>query len=144
MRDLAAEALRHQLEAVAHAEDRDAGGEDARVDRRRALGSYTDEGPPDSTIAFGLLGQHLRDRHGVRHDLGVDAGLAHPSGDELGVLRPEVDHQDQVVLHVAHSRTFRREAASLSAGHGATTPRPVVRRVRTPTSAGCSRARAPD
>ena len=49
-------------------------------------------------IAFGLAGQHLRHRHGVRDDLGVDARLADTSGDELGVLGAEVDDEDQVVL----------------------------------------------
>ena len=31
-------------------------------------------------------------------DLAVDVGLAHPAGDELGVLRAEVDDQDAVVM----------------------------------------------
>ena len=31
---------------------------------------------------------------GARHDLGIDAGLAHPPGDQLGVLGAEVEDQD--------------------------------------------------
>ena len=95
----------HDLEAVAHPEDRHARVEQRPVERRARPARTTDDGPPDSTIAFGLPGQHLRDRHGVRHDLGVDLRLAHPPGDQLGVLGTEVDDQDQVVL---------RHAASLS------------------------------
>ena len=34
------------------------------------------------------------DRHRVRDDLAVDAGLADAPGDQLGVLRPEVDDED--------------------------------------------------
>src|SRR3546814_6323328 len=43
--------------------------------------------------------EHLVDGHRVRDDLGVDPRLPHTTGDQLGVLRPEVDHQDQIVLH---------------------------------------------
>ncbi len=59
------------------------------VDRRRAAGQ-------DDRLR--AAGQHLGDRHGVRDDLGVDPGLADPAGDQLGVLRPEVDDEDQVVV----------------------------------------------
>ena len=47
-------------------------------------------------IAFGPLGQHLLDRHRRGHDLAVDVALAHPAGDQLGVLRAEVDDEDGV------------------------------------------------
>ena len=40
-----------------------------------------------------VLGQHLGDRHVVRHDLGVDVGLADPARDQLGVLGAEVDDE---------------------------------------------------
>src|SRR5690606_29644384 len=42
----------------------------------------------------GVLGDDLLDRHGARHDLAVDPRLADATGDELGVLRAEVDDQD--------------------------------------------------
>ncbi|BFO14632.1 hypothetical protein SHKM778_10200 [Streptomyces sp. KM77-8] len=51
---LAAQALRHELEAVAHAEDGDAGLEERTVEAG-APSSYTDEGPPDRMIAAGFL-----------------------------------------------------------------------------------------
>ena len=60
-------------------------GRAGRVDRRGAAGQDDRRRP---------LGQHLGHRHRVRHDLAVDPGLADPAGDQLRVLRPEVDHQD--------------------------------------------------
>ena len=47
-------------------------------------------------IAAGFLASISLDRHGVRHDLAVDPGLADPTSDQLGVLRTEVDDQDGV------------------------------------------------
>ena len=67
------------------------------VDRRRAAGQ-------DDRLR--LAGQDLRDRRRVRHDLGVDVRLAHPAGDQLGVLRPVVDDEDEVRLHAASLRTL--------------------------------------
>ena len=64
------------------------------IDRRRPAGQ-DDRGR--------AAGQHLLDRHGVRHDLAVDARLAHPAGDQLGILRPEVDDEHRRRSH-ARSR----------------------------------------
>ncbi len=50
-------------------------------------------------IAFGRAGQHLGHRHRVRDDLGVDVCLPHPAGDQLRVLRPVVDDEDEIGLH---------------------------------------------
>ena len=71
------------------------------VHRRRAAGQ-------DDRLR--LAGQHLGDRHRVRHDLGVDPRLAHPAGDQLGVLGPEVDDEDQVVVGHAVDLRGRRRA----------------------------------
>src|SRR3712207_7006022 len=57
--------------------------------------------PPRSTLfPYTTLfrSEHLRDRRGVRDDLGVHPGLTHPPRDQLRVLRPEVDDEDQVVF----------------------------------------------
>ncbi len=51
---LAAQGLGHELEAVAHAEDGDAGLEELAVEAG-APSSYTDEGPPERMIAAGFL-----------------------------------------------------------------------------------------
>jgi hypothetical protein len=53
----------HRLEAVADPEHGDAGLEQGRVDPRGSS-AYTDDGPPDSTIAFGPPGHQLVDRGG--------------------------------------------------------------------------------
>ena len=103
---VAAERLGHRHEAVADAEDRYVALEQAR---RRGSGRPVRRpttGPPERMIAFGLAGQHLLDRHVVRDDLGVDLRLTHPAGDQLGVLGPEVDDEDEVV--VGQLRAFQR------------------------------------
>ncbi len=92
--DLAAEGGGHDLEAVADAEHRHAELEDALVelrcavvvDARRASGEHD---------ARRVLGGHLGRRHCVRHDLGVDVRLANAAGDQLCVLRAEVDDEDR-------------------------------------------------
>lgn len=93
--DRAAEGLRHQLEAVAHAEDRDAGLEQGAVEGRRARFVHR-RGAAGEDDGRRVLGEHLVDRHGTRDDLAVDPRLADTAGDELGVLRAEVDDQDGV------------------------------------------------
>ena len=56
--------------------------------------------------------EHLRDGHRVGHDLGVDPRLPHPPRDQLRVLRPEVDDEDEVMVRqVGHSVALRRRAA---------------------------------
>ena len=66
-------------------------------------------------MAFGCLASISRHRHRVRDDLGVDARLAHPPRDQLGVLRAEVDHQDQVVFRHDGSLLPRRVAQPTAA-----------------------------
>ena len=94
-----AEGLGHQLEPVAHPEDRDSRGEDRGVDARRALG-VDRRRPAGEDDRLRLPSQHLGHRHRGGHVLGVDPGFPHPASDQPGVLRPEVDHQDQIVLGV--------------------------------------------
>ena len=102
-RDLAPERLRHDLEAVAHAEHGHGRLEERRVEPRRT-GLVDRRRPTRQHDRLGLPRQHLGHRHGVRHDLGVDLRLTHPPGDQLGVLGTEVDYQDQVVLR--HTRSL--------------------------------------
>ena len=78
-----------------------AAGRPRRRSRDRSTGApstCTDAGPPERMIAFGLAREHLRDRHRARHDLAVDVRLAHAPRDQLRVLRPEVDDEDEVGL----------------------------------------------
>ncbi len=103
--DRAPETLGHDLESVADAEHRkpelqDLGieiGGAGRVDARRSPAQ--DDGRRGPLGYFGC-------RDGVRDDLGVHARLAHPAGDELGVLGAEVDDQHGLPTSVAflHAR----------------------------------------
>ena len=91
--DCSAQGLGHGLEAVADTQDRDPGVEDGRVDGGGAIG-VDRRRPAGEDDGRGPLVQHGGGVHGVGHDLGVDAGLAHAAGDKLGILRPEVHHED--------------------------------------------------
>ena len=86
----------HRLEAVADAEGRYPRVEEARGDLRGA--GRVDAGrAAGQDHGLGTARADLLRRDGVRNDLGVDAALAHPAGDELRVLRAEVDDQHHVV-----------------------------------------------
>ena len=102
--DLTTEGLSHGLEAVTDAHHRHTGVEQGRVDARGPI--RVDRGRASGKDDRGrFLGEHLADWHVVRDDFGVNVHLAHPAGNELGVLRPEVDHQNDVVelFHEAES-----------------------------------------
>jgi len=47
-------------------------------------------------IAFGCLASISLHRHRRRHDLRVDVALPYAAGDELGILRTEVNDQNGV------------------------------------------------
>ncbi len=106
VRDLAAKGTRHHLEAVADAESGNAEIEDVAIERRR----------PRFVDRRGTAGEDERHRvllgdvgsaDRVGHDLAVHACLADPAGDELRVLRAEVDDEhgalDGVCAHRAAS-----------------------------------------
>jgi hypothetical protein len=91
--DLAAEEVGHELDAIADAEDRDAELEDALVRVRRALAvNALRPAREDEGRRFRLADRG--DRRRIRQDLRVDAELADLPGDELGVLRPEIEDED--------------------------------------------------
>ena len=77
--------------AVADAQDRYTGFEYARIDAVCVLGVDRERTTREDYGAWPALFQ-LGCADGARHDLGVDVGLAHPPGDQLGVLGPEIDH----------------------------------------------------
>ena len=99
--DLAAESLRHQLVAVADAEHRNTEVEDRRVnlrasrlvDARRTTRKDDARGVPRS--------QFCR-RQIVRDDLGIDVRLTYAPGDELRVLRAQVDDEDGTLGWAGH------------------------------------------
>ena len=96
--DDAAELLGDELGAVADAEDRDAEVVDApgRATGRRRRGRSS--GRPTGSSAGRLALGDLGGRDAVRDDLGVDLQLAHPAGDQLGVLGAEVDDEHGVAV----------------------------------------------
>ena len=81
---------------------------------RGAPSAYTEDGPPDRMIALGSPGEHARST-GIewRHDLGVDVRLAHPTGDQLRVLGPEVDDEHAVERRSGCMRPESRGATRL-------------------------------
>ena len=94
-RDPAAQLLRHRLLAVADGEDRQAGVEEM-LRRARAVVPHHRGGAAGKDDALGL-----QPREGLvgaveRRDLAIDAGLAHPPGDELGHLAAEIDDEDGI------------------------------------------------
>lgn len=101
--DGAAELLRHDLEAVADAEDGQAQLQDLRVRGGRTV-SVDGGGPAGEDEGSGVLLAHLVGGDGVGHDLGVDAGLAHATRDELRVLGTEVHDEDGAVLSLDRLR----------------------------------------
>src|SRR5699024_3277496 len=70
------------------------GGRAVLVDAGRAAGQHQ---------RARVLGADFLDRGGVRHDLGVDVGLADAAGDELRILRAEVDDEYGVIYLFRHT-----------------------------------------
>ena len=94
--DLAAELLRHRLLAVADAEHRHAGLIERRRRQRRARLVHRGRTAGEDHA----LGAHVGEgglRLLVRHDLGIDAFLAHAPGNQLRDLRAEIDDQNLIV-----------------------------------------------
>ena len=88
----ATELLGDQLRPVADAENRDTEVVDAGVEARRAVDVHALR-PTAEDDRRRWVGGDLGGGDAVRHDLAVHVQLAHPSGDELGVLRSEVHDQ---------------------------------------------------
>src|SRR5207245_8908509 len=92
----AAQLVDEQLHPVADAEQGHTGGEDRGiaqggvrlVDAARATGEYQGLWPAGLDHGPG---------RGPWDQLGIDAGLADPAGNQLAVLRSEVEHQHQLL-----------------------------------------------
>src|SRR6266540_3795363 len=125
--DLAAQLLRHRLLAIADAEHRHVRpGDRCRRERRallddrpRAAGENDALRPHLGKSLLGLL---------ERHDLAIDALLAHPARDELGHLGAEIDDENLVVhggWRLVRRRKFgvkSRASAADRAGNSVTSP----------------------
>ena len=111
----AAQLLRHGLHAVADAEHRHAELEHRlRRARRLLVGDRLGAAREDDALGLPLADVVVGDVPG--QDLAIDAELAHAAGDQLGVLRAEVEDQDargvDVGLGVRH-RTRRNGCSSI-------------------------------
>ena len=97
-RQRAAQDLRHELHAVADAEHRHAHLEQRVVAVRRA-GLVDAHRPAREDDPGRLPAGNLGGRRAERDDLGIHVQLAEPPRDELGVLRSEVEDQDDLMRH---------------------------------------------
>ena len=91
--DLAAEGLHHELHAVADAEDGEAEVEEGGVDLGGA-GLVDAAGAAGEDDAFGGERADAVEGGGEGEDLAVDLAFADAPGDELAVLRAEVEDDD--------------------------------------------------
>ncbi len=96
--DIRAQRIGHGLEAVADAEHRNARVEQLLVDARGA-GFEHGSGATGQDDGLRILGQHLIDRHGMRHELRINVGLTHATCDQLGVLGSEIDNEHRTCSH---------------------------------------------
>ncbi len=98
-RDLApGEGVGHEVHPVADPEHRQATVEDRRVDRRGAGVVDAHRAAGEDHALHAAVGE--RGRGDVMgNDLAVDPRLAHPPGDELGVLAPVVEDRDRLAVH---------------------------------------------
>ena len=96
--DIRAQRVCHGLEAVADAEHRNARVEQLLVDARSARFEHG-SGATGQDDGLRILGQHLIDRHGMRHELRINIGLTHATCDQLGVLGSEIDNEHRTCSH---------------------------------------------
>ena len=96
-RNLASEVVRDQLHAVADPQDRHPAAQGGRVDLGRVGlvhgGGTAAQDQPGRPACL-----QLRPGRGARDELAVDARLSDAPGDQLRVLGPEVQDQDQLSL----------------------------------------------
>ena len=140
--DLAAEITRDELRAVTDAEQRNAGVVDRGIDRRRAVDVHRRRTAREDD-RLRLAREHLGDRHRARDDLAVDVRLADPARDQLRVLRPEVDDENEVVL-IRSCGYDLRPSSPVRLGDRASDLRMLTGPCRRPATAGatCPRSAA--
>jgi hypothetical protein len=99
----AAERLRHELHSVADAEHGDAEIEDARIALRRALGVNAGRAAGEDE-SDGRNLAHASGSDVVPNDFGVHVLLAHTAGNELSVLRAEIENEDALGSEIRCAR----------------------------------------
>ena len=90
--------LVERLLAVADGEQRQAAVEQNAAARGGCPPSVTDAGPPEKITPLGCSRSNASCGGVERGDLAIDAGLAHPPGDQLRHLAAEVDDEDGIAL----------------------------------------------
>jgi hypothetical protein len=109
-RDLATQDVRHEVHAVADAEDREPAVQDRGLDERRVLVVHArrsaGEDDADHAASLELLGGDV-----VGEDLAVHAGLADAARDELRVLGSIVEDRDRCTMLLGGLPLRRLEAA---------------------------------
>ena len=93
-----AEILRHELAAVADAEDWDSEPEDLRIYLRRAFGVHALRAAGEDDTD-GVKGTDLVDGHGVRLDFAIHIALAHTARNELIILSSKIEDDDRLIRH---------------------------------------------
>ena len=96
--DSSAEVMDDVLQSVADAEDRQAESEDGRVGGRR-VGVIHRAGAAGEDDADGMVRLDFVDRGGAGKDDGEDILFADAAGDELSILRAEVEDDDRRSFH---------------------------------------------
>ena len=66
-------------------------------------GSSTEAGPPERMMPRMLRSLQLLERDVAGMNLAVDMHFADPAGNQLGVLRTEIENQNQFVCLCGHS-----------------------------------------
>ena len=110
--DIRAQGIGHGLEAVADAQHGNAGLEQFLVHARRARLEHRSRttGKDDG---LRILGQHLIDRHGMRHKLRINIGFTHSTCDQLGVLGSEINNEHRTCSHNTLPFDMRYEEATI-------------------------------
>ena len=93
-----AEILRHELAAVADAEDWDSEPEDLRIYLRRTFSVHALRAAGEDD-ADGVKGTDLIHGHCVRLDFAIDIALAHAARNELIILSSKIEDDDRLIRH---------------------------------------------
>ncbi len=105
MGNLSAEGMGEQLHPVAQAQDGQAGFEHIRQQGRRTFGIDRGRSAGEDE-AFGMERQHFFGGGVPGEEFAVDVRLAHPAGDQLGVLGTEVEDGDGIMHKVISLNQF--------------------------------------
>ena len=110
--DIRAQGIGHGLEAVADAQHGNSGLEQFLIHARCARFKHRSRttGKDDG---LRILGQHLVDRHGMRHKLRINIGFTHATCDQLGVLGSEINNEHRTCGHNTLPFDMRYEEATI-------------------------------